>query len=75
MGKLCWRCGWKTYEWLGFRKLWADKARCFYCRIDALDKKYGPSETAELNKRKDGTYLQAPLTKWEIKWRRLKRTN
>jgi hypothetical protein len=42
----CWHCGWKRYEFTGLKKLWEDKARCFYCRMDALDAKYGPSMTA-----------------------------
>ncbi len=55
----CWRCGWKRYEWTRWRKCWEDRARCFFCRIDALDDKYGPSLIATMYKdlSKDGEYV------------------
>jgi len=43
---------------------------CFYCRIDYLDAKYGPSETAELWKRQCGQYNRPPLNNRERKVKR-----
>lgn len=48
MWLLCWRCGWRRYEWFGWGQAWSDRFRCFWCRCDALDAKYGPSLSAEL---------------------------
>ena len=50
------------------RKYWSIK--CFYCRIDYLDAKYGPSETAELWKRQRGQYNRPPLNNRERKVKR-----
>jgi hypothetical protein len=43
----CWRCGYKKYEWTGMKYFIQNRGRCFCCRIDALDIKYGPSQSAE----------------------------
>jgi hypothetical protein len=64
---LCWRCGWSSYEWIRLGKYIQDKGRCFHCRMDALDKRYGPSLQAELSKIK-GKYMPVTrLTRWQLR--------
>jgi len=59
----CWRCAYKQYEWMGLRKAWQDRLCCFYCRIDALDRRYGPSECAEMWKNVYGGRYLTPTVK------------
>lgn len=66
----CWRCGYRRNEWLGLRIFISRRGRCFYCRMDALDTKYGPSLQAELFRSKDGSYKRPRLTRWEKLWLR-----
>lgn len=46
----CWHCGWFSNEWFGIRGFIARKGMCFYCRMDRLDEKYGPSQLVEDNR-------------------------
>lgn len=62
---LCWRCAKYTNEWLGLRIYVNRKGKCFYCRIDYLDKKYGPSQTAK-DFRVNGKYQLAPPNNYEL---------
>lgn len=70
----CWRCLWKSFEFLGFKHYLDRKGKCFYCRMDYLDRKYGPSYLAtlyaEANK---GVYKPSQrLTRLEVLNLRLK---
>lgn len=49
--KWCWKCWMYRLEPLGLRYYISRRFKCFYCRIDTLDKKYGPSQQAELWRR------------------------
>lgn len=63
----CWRCGWTTFEWCGPKASWRRHFKCFYCRIDVIDKQVGPSKSAQLWKDKSsdgsGSIPERP-TRW-----------
>lgn len=61
---LCWRCGYRRSEWLTLRIFLARRGRCFNCRIDAIDRRYGPSASAKRWKRVTGGYGQPSPTRW-----------
>ncbi len=63
----CIYCNSHRNEWFGLKRFIENRGRCFYCRIDYLDAKYGPSETAELWKRQCGRYNRPPLNNRERK--------
>jgi len=44
----CWRCGLRYYEWTGFKSYIINRGKCFNCRIDFLDIKYGASQHAKM---------------------------
>lgn len=62
----CWHCDMLQNEWFGIKGLISRKGKCFYCRIDALDEKYGPSLCAELNKKSNGKYESPVPNRREI---------
>ena len=66
----CIYCNSHSNEWFGLKRFIENRGRCFYCRIDYLDAKYGPSETAELCKRQCGQYNRPPLNNRERKVKR-----
>lgn len=66
----CIYCNSHRNEWFGLKRFIENRGRCFYCRIDYLDVKYGPSETAELWKRQCGRYNRPHLNNRERKVKR-----
>ena len=53
IGKLqtyCIYCNSYRNEWFGVKGFIHRRGRCFYCRIDRLDRRYGPSMTVKMVK-------------------------
>ena len=48
--RLCWRCGYKRYEWTGLKWYIHRRGKCFWCRADDIDEKYGIQMLAEITR-------------------------
>ena len=66
----CVYCDSYRNEWFGLKRFIENRGRCFYCRMDYLDAKYGPSEVAELFKRQSGEYYEPTLNNREKRAKR-----
>jgi len=56
----CIYCNSYRNEWFGVKGFIYRRGRCFYCRVDRLDRLYGPSMTAKMVKQLRKHYI-SPL--------------
>lgn len=61
----CVYCDSYRNEWFGIRRFIENRGRCFYCRMDYLDAKCGPSELAKIIKKQYGQYNRPRLNNRE----------
>ena len=61
----CIYCDSYRNEWFGLKRFIENRGRCFYCRMDYLDDKYGPSESAKIIKKQYGQYNRSRLNNRE----------